>query len=45
MHTQDGHTVAGRAEMAVIGAIAGLAIWALVEHLPDVISHRMSTSQ
>lgn len=39
MHTQDGHTVAGRAEMAVIGAIAGLAIWALVEHLPDVISH------
>ncbi|WP_299419318.1 DUF4153 domain-containing protein [uncultured Shimia sp.] len=39
MHTQDGRTVAGRAEMAVIGAIAGLAIWALVEHLSDVITH------
>ncbi len=39
MHTQDGRTVAGRAEMALVGSIAGLAIWALVEHLPDVIEH------
>lgn len=39
MHTQDGRTVTGRAEMAIIGAIAGLAIWTLVEHLPDVINH------
>ncbi len=39
MHTQDGRTVTGRAEMALVGAVAGLAIWALVEHLPDVLTH------
>ena len=39
MHTQGGRTVTGRAEMAAVGSVAGLAIWALVEHLPDVIDH------
>ncbi|WP_294225963.1 DUF4153 domain-containing protein [uncultured Shimia sp.] len=39
MHTQDGRNVTGRVEMASVGAIAGLAIWALVDHLPDVITH------
>lgn len=39
MYTQGGRTVTGRAEMAIVGSVAGLAIWALVEHLPDVIEH------
>ncbi|MCH2068828.1 MAG: DUF4153 domain-containing protein [Shimia sp.] len=39
MHTQGGRTVTGRAEMAAVGSVAGLAIWALAEHLPDVIDH------
>ncbi|MBO9479049.1 DUF4153 domain-containing protein [Shimia sp. R11_0] len=38
MHMQDGRTVAGRAEMALVGGFAGLSIWALVEQIPEVVT-------
>lgn len=44
MHTQDEsaatrRTATGRAEMALVGGFAGLTIWALFEHVPDVVAH------
>ncbi|TCL10162.1 uncharacterized protein DUF4153 [Shimia isoporae] len=39
MHSEDGRTMAGRAEMAIIGAVAGLSLWALGEKAPDIITN------
>ncbi|SFK48343.1 DUF4153 domain-containing protein [Shimia haliotis] len=39
MYSEDGRTMAGRAEMAIIGAAAGLTVWALGEKAPDIITN------
>lgn len=39
MYSEDGRTMAGRAEMAIIGAAAGLTMWALGEKAPDIITN------
>ncbi len=36
MHSGEGRTMAGRAELALIGALAGLSIWVLMEKAQDV---------
>ncbi len=38
MQSQETRTAAGRAEMALVGAFAGLALWALIYKLPDVVA-------
>lgn len=39
MQSQESRTAAGRAEMALVGALAGVAFWALVSKLPDILTH------
>ncbi|MCP4822440.1 MAG: DUF4153 domain-containing protein, partial [Shimia sp.] len=39
MYSEDGRTMAGRAEMAIIGAAAGLTLWALGEKAPEIITN------
>lgn len=39
MYSEDGRTMAGRAEMAIIGAAAGLTLWALGEKAPDIVNN------
>lgn len=43
MNTVSGHrAAAGRAEMALVGAVSGAAIWALFDHAPDVVTHPLA---
>ncbi|GAA6179334.1 DUF4153 domain-containing protein [Shimia sp. NS0008-38b] len=42
MHTQDGRRAAGRIEMALVGAVAGGMVWALIEKAPDIVTHPLA---
>ncbi|KPA21918.1 hypothetical protein shim_18030 [Shimia sp. SK013] len=39
MYSEDGRTMAGRVEMAIVGAAAGLAMWALVDKGRDIVTN------
>ncbi len=42
MHSQEGYAAAGRVEMAGLGGLAGLAIWALIEKAHEIVSHPLA---
>ncbi|MBO9406086.1 DUF4153 domain-containing protein [Shimia sp. R9_1] len=42
MHKREGYAAAGRAEMAGVGGLAGLAIWALIEKAHEIVSHPLA---
>lgn len=42
MHKREGYAATGRAEMACVGGLAGVAIWALIEKAHDVVSHPLA---
>ncbi|MDA5556290.1 DUF4153 domain-containing protein [Shimia sp. MMG029] len=42
MHTQESYAAAGRAEMAIVGGLAGVSIWALIEKAHEVVSHPLA---
>ena len=39
MRAEDRQTLVGRAEMALIGALAGLAMWVLIEKAQDILTN------
>lgn len=39
MYSEDGRTMAGRAEMAIVGAVAGLAMWVLFDKAEDITTN------
>ncbi|MGR3647133.1 MAG: DUF4153 domain-containing protein [Shimia sp.] len=39
MYSEDGRTMAGRVEMAIVGAVAGLAMWALLDKGRDIVTN------